>query len=84
MATRALQLKQKALSSTKTQCLHNLWAFVVISYKCLNMQTNLFEDQTFTNINFSEIPFQKGEYEYCTFKNCNFSETDILPVVGFR
>lgn len=46
------------------------------------MDFKYIDEQSFTNINFSEIPLEIGEYEYCTFTNCNFSNS-ILSEIKF-
>ncbi len=39
------------------------------------------EEQTFTQIDYTQEPLDKAEYEDCTFSNCDFSSSDLADVV---
>lgn len=41
------------------------------------METFFSENKTYTKVDFTEMPLQKGEYEGCVFINCNFSGIDL-------
>ncbi len=41
------------------------------------METPLYEDKVFENVDYSEKKLSKSEYDNCKFENCNFSKTDI-------
>ncbi len=38
------------------------------------MDTPFIADETFKNVNYSEVKLPKGEYENCVFEGCDFSE----------
>lgn len=46
------------------------------------MDFKYIDEQTFTNINYSEKLLEVAEYEYCTFTNCNFSNS-VLSEIRF-
>jgi fluoroquinolone resistance protein len=37
-------------------------------------------DETFTNIDYTQMPLLKGEYEGCKFLNCDFSNADLSEI----
>lgn len=41
------------------------------------MEEIYIHDQTFDQVNFTQISLAKGEYEKCKFDNCNFSDYDL-------
>jgi fluoroquinolone resistance protein len=44
------------------------------------MNSKYLEDQTFTKIDFKEIPLAKGEYDHCHFLNCDFSNSSLSEI----
>jgi fluoroquinolone resistance protein len=46
------------------------------------MERDYFDEQDFSNMNFTEKPLPVGDYENCRFNNCNFQHTD-LSGIGF-
>jgi uncharacterized protein YjbI with pentapeptide repeats len=41
------------------------------------MSQEFFQDQTFTQIDYTQQVFPKGEYDNCTFINCKFEAVDL-------
>lgn len=44
------------------------------------MSQEFYQDQTFTQIDYTQQAFPKGEYDHCTFVNCKFEAVDMAAM----